>query len=313
MKVFVKDLKGMPSVHSFFKIMGKQIKTARNGKEYLELVVGDKTGTIIARRFGPYEDSVDEANHFIKELSKKLPVNSIFEMWGKVDEYPKNSGKYNMIVNKIISTDNQNINPDDYIPESMVNKSLLKEYILDRAEFIKNPELKELLGVFYDSVYFSLFCDAPAARGYHHNYEGGLLEHTVNVTKGVAVVCHQYKGLDCDLSIVGAILHDIGKISVYQIGDTGIEYTSDGEFLDHIYLGTEILKKLFKDYQVKVGEPFPADLERGLIHMVLSHHGDVEQGWGSAVSPVTAEAVLLHYVDNLDAKVKQRLQEVEMV
>lgn len=307
--IFIIDIPELPSVQSCFSVVEKQIKTASNGKNYLEMILGDKTGVIKARKFGAYSDTKDEANHFTKELFEKIGIGEVFLVNAKVDEFPKNSGKYNLNIQKMTKADE--FNSDDFIPESEANKPELIKYIKDQSFFIKDECLNGLFCTFIKSECWKDFTEKPAAKGMHHNYASGLLEHTANVMKicGMMVTC--YHDINKELLITGALLHDIGKIKTYQLDMTGITVTKQGELFDHIYISTQILEQLINDFEKESDKKFPRSYHEELIHMILSHHGNVENGWGSSVDPRTPEAVVLHHADNLDAKAKGMLQEVK--
>jgi 3'-5' exoribonuclease len=173
------------------------------------------------------------------------------------------------------------------------------EVIADTIDQMKNQQLRNLLKLFFDDEKFkNEFCSAPAAVRMHHNYMGGLLEHTTQVLILCKTICQNYPELDEDLLFTGAILHDIGKMKIYRQNGFTIEYTEDGLLLEHIYISAQMVKE--KANKILISEEYV----KKVIHLILSHHGDVSNGWGSAVSPFLPEATALHYADNLDAKVK---------
>ena len=137
--------------------------------------------------------------------------------------------------------------------------------------------------------------EAPAAKGFHHVYIGGLLEHTLSVTRLLDLVCNHYHGINRDLVITGGILHDIGKIHEFSYGRI-IDYTDEGRLIGHIVMGAEMV-----DNRIASLKGFPAGLAMELRHLLLSHHGELE--FGSPKRPKTVEALIVHYIDDLDAKV----------
>jgi 3'-5' exoribonuclease len=141
----------------------------------------------------------------------------------------------------------------------------------------------------------ALFKNAPAAKGFHHVYLGGLLEHTLSVARLLNLACAHYEGIDRDLLLTGGILHDIGKIYEFSYGRI-VDYTAEGRLVGHIVMGVEMVDK-----RIAALEDFPAHLALKLRHVLLSHHGDLE--YGSPKRPKTVEALIVHFMDDLDAKV----------
>ena len=184
-----------------------------------------------------------------------------------------------------------------------INK--LSEKLFNYMDGIKNSYLKQLLSkIFDDKEFFTRFAQAPAAKTWHHNYIGGLLEHTISVASICEFATHLYK-IDKDLLITGALLHDIGKVLEYSIKPT-IEFTAEGRLVGHIPLGDHILST--KSAEI---DNFPPDLLFKLRHLVLSHHGEYEKA--SARLPQTLEAIVLHHADNFDAQTVGVAQLVESV
>jgi len=306
-KIFIKDLRKQVSVHNCFVIMEKEIKVSKNGKKYIEMVIGDKTGTMTARKFGSFRDTMEGANLETQELFEKLEVGSVYIIHGKIEEFPKNSGQFNMVVMKITQTKNFNI--EDYQPEAQTNRNLNIKYIKDQVSFMKDEAFKQLVCCFLDSEYWEDFTTKPAAMRHHHNYNSGNLEHSVNVMKICNTMNHCYKDINKDLLSTGALLHDLGKIKTYTVDKTMVTMTPEGETFGHLYLSTKLLEDLFVRYHAMNGEPFPQEHKDALMHLILSHHGDVSNGWGSVVNPNTPEAIVLHYADLLDSRSKGKLQE----
>ncbi len=168
---------------------------------------------------------------------------------------------------------------------------------------INNKYLKSILESFFsDNEFTKKFYECPAARSHHHNYIGGLLEHTVDVLRVCKTVYNNFKDIDRDFLYTGAILHDIGKVESYDYDLVKIEYSKKGNLLDHIIISYDMVKEKINDLEI------PDNISIKLLHIILSHHGQVSNGWGSPVDPKIPEAVALHYADNLDAKVKIILQ-----
>ena len=283
---FVKNLKG-GSILSKFAISNKTIKLTKHGNEYLDVTLSDKTGKITGRMF-----SNGKLNSMIQEIEN----GDICTISGNIEEY---HGRLNLKISEMIGCSAEEFDKKDFLHSSEKNTDKLMEVIADTINQMKNPQLKNLLKLFFDDEKFkNEFCSAPAAVRMHHNYIGGLLEHTSQVLILCKTICQNYPELDNDLLFTGAILHDIGKMKIYRQNGFSIEYTEDGLLLEHIYISAQMVKE--RANKILISE----ETVKKVIHLILSHHGDVSNGWGSAVSPFLPEATALHYADNLDAKVK---------
>ncbi|MDO8870461.1 MAG: HD domain-containing protein [Methanobacteriaceae archaeon] len=283
---FVKNLKG-GSILSKFAISNKTIKLTKHGNEYLDVTLSDKTGKITGRMF-----SNGKLNSMIQEIEN----GDICTIRGNIEEY---QGRLNLKISEMIGCSAEEFDKKDFLHSSEKNTDKLMEVIADTINQMKNPQLKNLLKLFFDDEKFkNEFCSAPAAVRMHHNYIGGLLEHTSQVLILCKTICQNYPELDNDLLFTGAILHDIGKMKIYRQNGFSIEYTEDGLLLEHIYISAQMVKE--RANKILISE----ETVKKVIHLILSHHGDVSNGWGSAVSPFLPEATALHYADNLDAKVK---------
>jgi 3'-5' exoribonuclease len=293
---FIENLKTTRRIQASFVIANKTIKTARNGKDYIELRLTDKTGDIIARMF---------TNKDAQEISENLHEKSIYNIMGSVDEFPRNSGNFSIKVDGFKKLADDEYDIDDFARTSGKNQDQLLNEIYTTINEMENNYLKNLLETFFnDDKFTDEFCNAPSAKIHHHNYLGGLLEHTVEVLIICRTVCELFPQLDSDLLYTGAILHDVGKITNYDYDLTYIDISNEGRLLDHLFISCDMVKEQMKVIQT------PKDIQLQLLHLILSHHGDVQNGWGSPVNPKTPEAVALHYADNLDAKVKGIIQKL---
>ncbi|MBP1945315.1 3'-5' exoribonuclease YhaM family protein [Methanobacterium petrolearium] len=293
---FIENLNQIRRIKTSFVIADKTIKTARNGKDYIEFSLTDKTGQITARMF-PNQG----ANDIYQGIEKK----SIYTINGTVDEFPRNSGNFSIKVDSFQKMAKDEYDLDDYIRTSHKDQDELVNEIFLTINEIKNPHLKNLLKAFFcDETFTDEFYNAPSAKIYHHNYLGGLLEHTVEVLMICKKTCEIFPEIDQDLLYTGAILHDIGKLKAYDYDLVTIDISSEGRLLDHLFISCDMVKEKIRDCKIEM----PEDLQTQLLHIMLSHHGDVQNGWGSPVNPQTPEAVALHHADNLDAKVRGILQ-----
>jgi 3'-5' exoribonuclease len=293
---FIENLKTVRRINTSFVIANKTIKTARNGKDYIEFSLTDKTGEITARMF-PNRDT----NEIYENIDKK----SIYSITGTVDEFPRNSRNFSVKIDGFKKLAEDEYDLDDFIRTSPKNQNELVNEINITIKEMDNPHLKNLLKSFIcDEKFTEEFYNAPSAKIHHHNYIGGLLEHTVGVLVICKKTCEVFTQLDQDLLYTGAILHDIGKLRAYDYDLVSIDISNEGKLLDHLFISCDMVKEKIRDS----GNEMPEDIQTNLLHILLSHHGDVQNGWGSPVSPKTPEAVALHHADNLDAKVKGMLQ-----
>ncbi len=166
---------------------------------------------------------------------------------------------------------------------------------------LANPHLRALVECFLmDDDFVRDFCRVPAGIRHHHAYLGGLLEHVVNLIDVTERVLPLFPGVDRDLLLMGVFLHDVGKVRELSCQRT-FSYTTEGQLIGHLVIGIEMLNEKVAQAPQLTGEPFPRELLLRLKHMILSHHGAYE--FGSPKLPMTPEAIALHYLDNLDAKV----------
>jgi 3'-5' exoribonuclease len=290
---FIENLNVARDITSKFAVAEKIIRTSAKGRKYLDITLTDKTGQIDGRMF---PDNVDAAHDSIK-------LGTICRISGRISEFPSGSGKYNMVINVINKLPDGEYNLKDFVMASENNQDDLVEEIRSTIKEMKNTELKNLLRSFFcDKNFTEQFYKAPAAIVHHHNYIGGLLDHTVGVLKICKTSCGIFPDLDKDLLYTGVLLHDLGKMKTYTYGTGPIGISEEGELLDHLYLSCEMVKEKMDELET------PQKLSNQILHMILSHHGHVSNGWGSPVDPKTPEAMALHYSDNMDAKVKEVLQ-----
>jgi 3'-5' exoribonuclease len=173
-------------------------------------------------------------------------------------------------------------------PEQM--ESDLRELVAT----IQNPHLRRLLAALFDELW-PRYRDAPAAKRYHQAYRHGLLEHSLGVAQAVSAISATFPGIDRDVAVTGALLHDIGKLEAYQVQDDEISMSDQGRLYGEIALGYYTVRRAIEDL-----DGFPAELADAVLHIILSHHGSLEHG--SPVVPCTREATLVHMIDNLGGR-----------
>lgn len=281
-KLFVSMLKDGTHIDAVFVITRKTVGVKKNGDQFLSFTFGDKTGNIN----GVAWDNVDEIN-------QAAEPGDFASISAKVSQY---NGSPQLVVSKMVKISPDQITPLDFIASSSRNPDAMFERLQKLTRAMQTPYLKDLTEAFWnDSEFVRKFKTAPAAKRMHHNYIGGLLEHTLSMAILIDRIAGHYSGVDMDMLLTGAVLHDIGKTR--EIGfDYRIEYTDEGRLLNHIVIGISML-----DAKLAQVPDFPADQANLLKHMIVSHHGYRE--FGSPEPPKTIEAVLLNYIDEIDAKV----------
>ena len=280
--IYVKDIYAGNKISSTFIVAEKNMAVSQKGSPYLNLRLKDRTGEIDGRVW-------DSAVEFGQLFNK----GDVIDIQSRAVSY-KNA--IQLSISKLMKVDDSEIDPSDFLPTSGLDLDGMFEDLMEFVEKIDTPCLKELLYEFFkDEDIAARFRKAPAAKGLHHCYIGGLLEHTLSVTRLIDMVADHYEGVNRDLLIAGSILHDIGKI--YELSfDRMIDYTDKGRLIGHVVIGVEML-----DARIVNIEDFPEQLAMELRHILLSHHGVLE--YGSPKRPKTLEALIVHYIDDLDAKV----------
>jgi len=286
---YIKKFNESRKIISQFLIIEKNIKRTKNNKPFLELILQDKTGQIFGRMF----------NKKVYKEFEKIEENKVYNVVGKIQEYPPDSKRYNILLERLVLANK--FNEEDFIIQ-IENQDSHINYLINTIHEIEDKELKLILTSFFqDKDFFEKFIVAPAAKKYHHNYKGVLLVHTNEVVEICKTISTIYEDINKDLLISGAILHDIGKIETYDYKTERIEINDKGIFLDHIFIGTCILKE--KMNLLNISEKTKINL----MHLLLSHHGDVDLGWGSSVNPRIPEAIALHHADDMSAKISKSL------
>lgn len=281
---YIKDYKEGDRISDIYLCKHKQAAVTKNGKPYYNVILQDKTGTMDAKVWEPNNAGIEE-----------FEALDYIEVFGDVNNF---QGALQLSVKRIRLCHEGEYDPANYLPVSSKNIDEMMKELLGFINSIENRYLKELLQAFFvkDEKFVTAFRKSSAAKTVHHGFVGGLLEHTLSVTKMCDYYCSQYPLLKRDLLISAAICHDIGKtkeLSLFPEND----YTNDGQFLGHIIIGTEMVGEKIREI-----EGFPEFLASELKHCILSHHGEYE--FGSPKKPAIMEAVALCFADNTDAKMQ---------
>lgn len=279
--IYIQDIRPGDKIASCFLVTQKNMAFSQKGSSYLNVRLKDKTGEVDAKVW----DKVDELNRAFKQ-------GDIIFLEGRVQTYR------NALQVSILSAqpcDPESVDPNDYLPASTLDTDTMFAELIAFIDTVKLEPARKLLGAFFhDEKTAALFRRAPAAKGFHHGYLGGLLEHTLSVVKLLDKMAAHYPELDRDLLITGGMLHDIGKIHELTY-DNMIAYSDEGRMVGHLVIGVEMLNR-----KIASIENFPERLALDLRHIILSHHGEFE--YGSPKRPKTMEALVVHFMDDLDAK-----------
>ncbi len=286
-KLLVKDLKYGENVTGSFLATRKELRTTKRGDPFLSLELTDRSGSIEAKVW----ERVEDFRHAFAE-------KDFVEVTGSVTRF---RDRLQLEIQEIKALAEGEVELGDFVRSCEGDLDAIEANLRETIASLDNPWLQELLHrVFDDTAIAAKFRRVPAAKFFHHAYIGGLLQHTENVCRLADLVSSLYPEVDRDLLLASAMLHDLGKVEELQCGRT-IDYTDEGNFLGHMLLADEILRDAI------AGIPdFPRELELKLRHAILSHHGELE--WGAPKRPKTVEALILHHLDNLDAKVNGFLE-----
>ena len=281
-KMFVNALTPGAAVEDTFVLSEKNMALKKDGSSYLTIVAGDKTGQIK----GVVWDNVTQ-------IAANVGSGDFVKIKGRVNEY---RGDLQLVVSSMQPVDADAIAPEDFLPATDRDVDRMFDRLREYTASIQTPYLKDLLEAFWrDEDWVAKFKRSPAAKMMHHAYIGGLLEHTLSMTTLAEKIAGHYGGVDRDLLVTGAILHDIGKIEEFDYRHR-IDYSDQGRLVSHIVIGVRMLEEKLKEVS-----GFPEACGWLLKHMIISHHGSRE--FGSPEPPKTIEAVLLNYIDEIDAKV----------
>ncbi len=277
----IKDLKKGDKVCHFFLKKRCEIKTTRTNKEYLDMELGDDTGSLSAKVW----------ENFVNLRLTDEDVK-ILKVAGIVEEY---QNQLQIKIEQVRKTSPEdNINIEDFLPKS---KRLLSEMLGEletRISKISNSHLKKLIKLILTEENFERYKKVPAGKAWHHAYIHGLLEHTLEIVRICDLMCDIHSEINRDLLICGALLHDFGKIEELTFEST-FDYTDKGKLLGHIVIAALKVENIITQI-----DGFPCELKNQLLHLILSHQGKLE--YASPVEPKTLEAIVLYHADELSAK-----------
>ncbi len=286
---FISQYTDGDTVEEIFLLSDKQLRSNRNAALYLLVELRDKSGMISGRMWNVTEGQVAH-----------VKPGDFVHVKGKVQVY---QGALQMIVSAIQAVPADGLDPADFRRQSTRDLEQLLTRLRQILLAIDNPHVRALMECFLiDESFMQAFSTLPAGTKAHHAYLGGLLEHVVNMLEVAERIAPLYPTIDKNLLLAGVFCHDMGKTRELS-SDGGYTYTDEGQLLGHLVIAVEMLNEKTAQAAELPGEPFPREILLRLKHLIVSHHGSYE--FGSPKLPMTPEAVALHHLDNLDAKVHE--------
>ncbi len=282
-KQMVADLRAGEPVDADFIVKESSLRATRQGSSYLAIRLGDRTGDISGRLWDAPT-----------ALAEAISADDFVHVKGKVESY---RNALQIGIRAITQAEADTIHLSDFLPTSGQDPHKMMKELRAILDTIEDPDYKRLVDAFLaDEAFCKDFRKAPAAKVNHHAYLGGLLDHTLSMLKLAVKIQEHYVELRRDLLLVGVFLHDIGKTEEL-VYDRACRYSTPGNLVGHLVLGLLMIQR-----KAEALGDFPEDKLNRLRHIVLSHHG--EHAFGSPKLPMFAEAQALHYIDNMDAKLK---------
>ncbi len=294
-RVFIGDMKpGELIEDQVFLVASKDLRTTTQGALYIHAILMDRTGQMPARMWQATQGVFDT-----------LPEGGFIRLRGRVENY---KGSLQFIIDAVRPVEVKDVDLEEFLPRTAKNVEQMWDRLLEILRGIENEHLLAFVAEFVrDEDFVASFKRAPAATQLHHAYLGGLLEHTLNVLEVALVVLPHYPDLSPDLVLVGVFLHDIGKTAELSY-QTSFSYTDEGQLVGHLVQAAVWVDRRAEAAAAKTGKPFPPDLKAVLQHIVLSHHGTHE--FGSPKLPAVPEAVFIHHLDNIDAKMNSMFRQI---
>ena len=288
---YISELREGGRIQDVYLCKYRQSAVTKNGKNYETVILQDRTGQIDAKIWDPNSDAIGE-----------FEALDYIYVAGTVSLF---NGSLQASLKQVRKADESEYIPADYLPVTKKNSMAMYRELMSIAASVKNPWLSVLLKRFFveDKEFLQSFMKHSAAKTVHHSFVGGLLEHTLSVTRLAVYFADNYPAINRDLLITAAILHDIGKTQELSYFPTN-EYTDDGQMLGHIMIGAEMIHD-----RASAIEGFPPLLETELKHCILAHHGEYE--YGSPKKPAIIEAIALNLADNADAKLETMTETLE--
>ena len=292
-RIYLRDCQAGDVVEDVFVLSGKQLAMGANNKQYIKGFLSDRSAQLVMRLWNA-----------TREIFHSLPESGFLRVRARIENYQSN---LQAVVEQTWPAKDGTFEIGDLLPHTEKDIAQMCGKLSEMLGSIQNRHLAAVVQAYLDDEKLMAdFCRAPAAMSFHHAFIGGLLEHTLNAVEIADSICRFYPGLNRDLVVAGIFLHDIAK--TWELCyDCAFGYTDGGQLVGHIVKSALWIEEKAKTAEQMLGEPIPRPLVDVLQHIVLSHHGDVADGFGSARSPSTPEAIAVHYIENLDAKLMMSL------
>ncbi len=292
-RLYIKDCCAGDIVEDVFVITQRQLAATSTGKFFIKAFISDRTGQLAARMWNAS-----------REIFNALPEAGFVKIRGRVENYQNN---LQFIIEQIWSPRDGTYDIADLVPHTDKDVSEMFARVMELCQSVQNRHLCALLQAYLDDQKLMAdFRKSPAAMTFHHAYLGGLLEHTLNAMQVADAVVKFYPGLNRDLVLAGIFLHDLAK--TWELSyDCAFDYTDGGRLVGHVVKGAMWVEQKAKEAETALGEPIPRALIDVLQHIILSHHGETSLDFGSARTPCTPEALAVHMIENMDAKMMMAL------
>lgn len=286
--LFVKDVKPGMQINDIYMVSQPVLRNTTKGDLYIAMFLSDRTGKLNARMWQATE-----------ALYNQIPAEGFLQIRGKSELY---QGNLQLVLNDLVVVRADQINLAEYMPRTDKDVAKLFAEVKEMLGAVKNPGLRGLIREFLDDAeLMKRFCTAPAATQLHHCFLGGLLEHTHSMMQVATRILPLYPKVQPDLVLAAIFLHDMAKTAEMSY-EVAFSYTDRGQLLGHILLGSMWIQDKARAMEAK-GVKIDTDILDSLLHIILAHHGQYD--FGSPKLPATAEAFMVNYIDNLDAKMNQ--------
>ena len=285
---FINEINPGETIDDIYIVKDPILRSTTRGDLYIAMFLQDRTGQLNGRMWQATET-----------IYKALPKPGFVHIQGRSELYQNN---LQIIINNVSTVDGSNVSIDDFLAQTDKDTQQMFEDIKKIVSQVKNPQLKALVGAFLaDTELMDKFRTAPAAIKMHHNYIGGLLEHTHNMLRVANAILPLYPNIQADMVLAGIFLHDIGKTEELSY-DMAFSYTDSGQLIGHISKSLVMINQKADALRSK-GTQIDQTVLDAIGHIILSHHGQYD--FGSPKLPATAEAFMVYYIDDLDAKMNQ--------
>ncbi len=283
--LYINQIQPGQMLNDTYMVTQPVLRNTTRGDLYIAMYLSDSTGKVNSRMWQATE-----------QIYNSIPKEGFIKIQGKAELYQNN---LQIVINGLTVIDPDDVNLADYMPRTEKDVGKMFTELKDMLEKIQNPGLRKLIASFLsDKELMRQFCTAPAAMQMHHSYLGGLLEHTHNMLRVALAILPLYPRVQGDLVLVAIFLHDLAKTQELSY-KMGFSYTAQGQLVGHIVQGTLMINDRIKAENITIDQ----DVLDSLLHIIVSHHGRYD--FGSPKLPATAEAFMVNYIDDLDAKMNQ--------